>query len=122
MSRAIVYSELDEPVYVTTGQNGHEGKETNRTPCRMNKERERRQIHQIHTSVLQVNSCWFCPKNAQMCQIKVGSSSQHKELQTQFERDPVGSACTPESDCRMCTCTYELDKIGERSCAVVQPK
>lgn len=58
-------------------------------------------------------------KNAQMCQIKVGSSSQHKELQTPFERNGAEADCTPESDCRMCTCTYELDKSGQRSSAAL---
>lgn len=47
-----------------TGQYEHVGNKTNRIPWSMQKESEgeRRRIHPIHSSVLQVDSCWFRPK------------------------------------------------------------
>lgn len=72
-----------------TGQYEHVGNKTNRIPWSMQKESEgeRRRIHWNPLISFASRQLLVPSKNAQMCRIKVGSSSQHKELQTLSEKD-----------------------------------
>lgn len=80
MSRVIVHSELEEPVYLTTGQNYHQGNKGNRTPSWMKKERGGDKSIKSARQFCKSTAAGSVQKNAQVCRIKVGSRSRHKEL------------------------------------------